>query len=184
MHTCRTIFLAGVLSLAAIAFGPGVDAVGAAAPAAGADAVEAPRAGQGNETAAAPHKAEGLPQAAPRLGKRQVVSSSMLVTWIVAAFLIIFARIAMKNAKEVPEGAQNFWEWMVESLYTFLEDIIGRELVKKTFWFFATIFIFILFANWFGLIPGVGTIGYGTPDAKGHLHHVETPLFRGVNADM
>jgi len=25
--------------------------------------------------------------------------------------------------------------------------------VKKTFWFFATIFIFILATNWFGLIP-------------------------------
>jgi F-type H+-transporting ATPase subunit a len=56
--------------------------------------------------------------------------------------------------------------------------------VKKTFWFFATIFIFILFANWAGLIPGVGTIGWGTPDASGHLHHISKPLFRGANADM
>ena len=42
-------------------------------------------------------------------------------------------------------------------LYSFLEGIIGHDLVKKTFWFFATIFIFILCSNWFGLIPGVGT---------------------------
>ena len=42
----------------------------------------------------------------------------------------------------------------MESLYDFLEGIIGPDLVKKTFWFFATIFIFILSTNWFGLIPG------------------------------
>ena len=62
---------------------------------------------------------------------------------------------------------QNFWEWLVESLYNFLESMIGRDLVKKTFWFFATIFIFILFLNWFGLIPGVGTIGWGHHDRDG-----------------
>ena len=29
--------------------------------------------------------------------------------------------------KEVPAGAQNFWEWLVESLYDFLEGIIGSD---------------------------------------------------------
>jgi F-type H+-transporting ATPase subunit a len=82
----------------------------------------------------------------------------------------------------VPAGAQNFWEWLVESLYEFLEGIIGPELVKKTFWFFATIFIFILFTNWFGLIPGVGTIGWGVQTATGL--EVTRPLLRGGNADL
>jgi F-type H+-transporting ATPase subunit a len=131
------------------------------------------------------HKAEhGLPPSAVRLKEEGFVSNSMVVTWIVAAFLIMFARLAMKNVKAVPDGMQNFWEWMVESLYNFLEGIIGPALVKKTFWFFATIFIFILFANWAGLIPGVGTIGWGIPDTDGHLHHIRRPLFRGVNADL
>jgi F-type H+-transporting ATPase subunit a len=112
------------------------------------------------------------------------VTNSILVTWIVAIFIIIFAQVAMRNVKEVPEGAQNFWEWLVEGLYNFLETIIGHELVKKTFWFFATIFIFILFTNWCGLIPGVGTIGWGYPDAAGALHHIDKPIFRGANADL
>ena len=62
--------------------------------------------------------------------------------------IIVFAQIATKNIKDVPDGAQNFWEWLVESLHDFLESIIGHDLVKKTFWFFATVFIFILFTNW------------------------------------
>jgi len=110
------------------------------------------------------------------------VTNSMMVTWIVAAALIIFAQYATRQVKAVPEGAQNFWEWLVEGLYKFLEDIIGHDLVKRTFWFFATIFIFILFCNWFGLIPGVGTIGWNVTYADGT--HEFRPLLRGANADL
>lgn len=132
-----------------------------------------------------PEPQEGLPAAAPRIQIGPFsVTNSMIMTWVVALFIIIFAQIATKNIKQVPEGAQNFWEWLVESLHNFLEGIIGHELVKKTFWFFATVFIFILFTNWAGLFPGVGTIGWGIPDADGHLHHISRPLLRGVNADL
>src|ERR1700719_3882269 len=122
------------------------------------------------------------PQALVQIGKF-AITNSMLVTWIVAAGLIIFAQIATRRVATIPSGAQNFWEWLVESLYNFLEGIIGRDLVRKTFWFFATIFIFILFVNWFGLIPGVGTIGWGHYDGIGALH-VDRPLLRGGNADL
>src|SRR6267143_6484042 len=111
------------------------------------------------------------------------VTNSMLVTWIVAAGIIVFAQVATRNIKPIPTGIQNFWEWLVEGLYNFLESIVGRELMRKTFWFFATIFIFILFVNWFGLIPGVGTIGWGHYDPTG-LFHVDRPLLRGGNADL
>lgn len=111
------------------------------------------------------------------------ITNSMIVTWIVALGLIVFAQIATRNMKEVPSGAQNFWEWMVESLYNFLEGIIGHTLVKKTFWFFATIFIFIIFCNWAGLIPGIGTMGWGSKDSTGHFTLME-PFFRGGNADL
>lgn len=123
------------------------------------------------------------PQELVHFGKF-TVTNSMLVTWIVAAGIIIFAQIATHRVRPIPSGAQNFWEWLVESLYNFLETIIGRELVSKTFWFFATIFIFILFVNWFGLIPGVGTIGWGHPDPSSGVFRVDRPLLRGGNADL
>jgi F-type H+-transporting ATPase subunit a len=110
------------------------------------------------------------------------VTNSMLVTWIVALGVIIFARYSTRQMKQVPDGAQNFWEFLVESLYDFLEGIIGADMVKKTFWFFATIFIFIFFTNWFGLIPGVGTIGWGEQTSNGF--EVTRPLLRGGNADL
>jgi F-type H+-transporting ATPase subunit a len=77
---------------------------------------------------------------------------------------------------------QNFIEWLVESLYTFLEGVIGARLVRRTFWFFASIFIFILAANWVSLIPGVGSIGWGQQTAEGF--RLEAPFFRGANADV
>lgn len=128
----------------------------------------------------------GLPPAAPLLLDTPFfkVNNSMVITWGVALFVILFARMATAGIQAVPSGLQNFWELLVEGLHEFLAGIIGAELVKKTFWFFATIFIFILFTNWFGLIPGVGTIGWGTPDASGHMHHIARPLLRGGNADL
>ncbi len=38
------------------------------------------------------------------------ITNSMLVSWIVALGVIIFAQVATRNMKQVPEGAQNFWQ--------------------------------------------------------------------------
>jgi len=110
------------------------------------------------------------------------ITNSMVVCWIVACALIVFARFATRKMEQVPAGAQNLLEWLVEGLEKFMVGIIGPKLAERTFWFFATIFIFILAANWAGLIPGVGTIGWGheTP----HGFRVSQPLFRGANADV
>ena len=53
------------------------------------------------------------------------VTNSMVVTWVVAIGLIVFAQLATRHMKEVPEGSQNFLEWLVESLYGFLEGLLG-----------------------------------------------------------
>ena len=110
------------------------------------------------------------------------ITNSMAVSWVVALGLIIFARIATRRMDQVPSGAQNFLEWLIESLYRFLEGLLGKHLVDRTFWFFATVFIFILSANWLGLVPGVGTIGWG--HATAHGFRVDQPLLRGANADV
>ena len=110
------------------------------------------------------------------------ITNSMVVTWIVALALIAFAQLATRRMLQVPGAAQNFLEWLVESVYNLLESIIGDHLAKKTFWFFGTIFIFILATNWAGLIPGVGTIGWGQHTDHGFV--IARPLFRGANADL
>ena len=131
------------------------------------------------------HKEEhGLPQHAVEVARPFgfPVTNSMVVTWIVALGLIVFAQVSTRNMKPVPDGAQNLWEWLVESLESFLAGVIGSHLVKRTFWFFASVFIFILCCNWAGLIPGIGTVGWNVQFADGHTEW--RPLFRGANADL
>ncbi len=134
-------------------------------------------AAESGEVAAAAHEGgehHGLPPGAPvfEVGPLQF-TSSMVITWTVALGLILVSQIATRNIKMVPTGLQNFVEWLVESLYDFFGEILGKDLVKKSFWFFCTLFLFILFTNWFGLIPGVGTITYNGK-----------ALLRGGNADL
>jgi F-type H+-transporting ATPase subunit a len=126
----------------------------------------------------------GLPQSAVEIGRvfGFPITNSMVVTWIVAVGLIVFAQVATRKMTQVPGGAQNLFEWMVEGLYNLLEGILGKHLLDRTFWFFATIFIFILATNWIGLLPGVGTIGWGHQTAEGFV--IDRPLFRGGNADL
>jgi F-type H+-transporting ATPase subunit a len=127
---------------------------------------------------------EGLTQAANVIFRifGLPITNSMVVTWITALGLIVLARIATRHIEPVPHGIQNFWEWQIEGLYNFLEGIIGPHLVKRTFWLFASIFIFILATYWIGLVPGVGTVGWGHHTANGF--RIDQPLFRGANADL
>ena len=131
--------------------------------------------------AAEPH---GLSQGAVEIARPFgfPITNSMIVTWIVALGLIAFSQLATRRMQPIPTGLQNFVEWLIESLYAFLEGIIGAHLVKRTFWFFGTIFIFILAANWVGLVPGVGSVGWGHQTPEGF--QLDEPFFRGANADV
>ena len=127
---------------------------------------------------AAGGEAHGLPANAERIWASLPITNSMIMTWISVAIIVLFCRIATKQMSLVPAGVQNFCEWVVETLYLFLESILGSYLVKKTFWFFASIFLFILVNNIIGLFPGVGTIG--RYDDHGRL----VGFLRGGNADL
>jgi F-type H+-transporting ATPase subunit a len=95
---------------------------------------------------------------------------------------VVFCRMATGKMSLIPSGLQNFAEWAFESLYNFLESLMGKHLTHRTFWFFGSIFFFILVSNYLGLIPGVGTVGWTALDSHGHASF--TPLLRGANADV
>jgi F-type H+-transporting ATPase subunit a len=57
--------------------------------------------------------------------------------------------------------------------------------VHKVFSLLATLFIFIVTANWFGLLPGVGSIGWGeVTGGFRYIPHVEVPILRPTTADL
>lgn len=120
-----------------------------------------------------------LPMAAPVFnipmpwGGELPVSNSAIMLVLAIAVIALTAWKATHKMKLVPSGLQNFTEWMVETLYNFIEGMLGEKLTKKYFWYFGTVFILILVSNYMGLIPGIGSLTYNGK-----------PLFRGANADM
>lgn len=106
-------------------------------------------------------------------------TNSTIMVWIAVGLIVLFCQIATRKMSLVPSGFQNFAEWVVESLYDFLAGLMGEHLTKRVFWFFGTIFFFILTNNYLGLIPGVGTLGW--VDQHGRML---TPWLRGANADI
>ena len=103
---------------------------------------------------------------------------------MVAGVLILVSWLATRKIQLVPGGLQNFVEWLVESLINFFIGIMGEHLARRTFWFLATAFILILFSNWAGLIPGVGTVGFELSGEGVDAHDKFRPFFRGANADL
>jgi F-type H+-transporting ATPase subunit a len=112
-------------------------------------------------------------------------TNSMLVTIIVTVLITIWARRSTKKMQLVPQGAQNLFEALVETLYLTFESIVGKHMIARAFPLLASFFIFILAANWFGLVPGVGTIGFGEPgNFPLSLKEITAPLLRPSNADL
>lgn len=104
-----------------------------------------------------------------------VINNSMLVTWIVIIALIGFVKLAQKK-----ENLRILLESVLEGLYNFFEEIAPKH-INEFFPLVTTFFLFILLANWSGLLPGVGTIGFFLQE-HGEEHFV--PLFRGATGDL
>lgn len=111
------------------------------------------------------------------------VTNSIIMCWIAVGLIVLFCKAATKKLTLVPSGFQNFAEWLVESIYDFFGNILGEHLIKRTFWFFGSVFVFILVNNYLGLFPGVGTVGlYGS--GENQPEKIFRPFLRGANADL
>ena len=98
------------------------------------------------------------------------VSNSLLSSWIVSLFIIIVAILGTFRMKLVPSGLQNIIEIIVETSYNLTELVSGPKWAPRFFVIPTTIFIYVLFSNWFGLIPGLAGIGVcHEPAPSGHV---------------
>lgn len=111
------------------------------------------------------------------------VTNSCFVAAIVTGLIVWIANKATNKMTLIPHPWQNFFESIIEAVYNQVEAIVGPKQAPRAFPLLATLFIFILVANYFGLLPGVGTIGWG----HGHgalLEHIDKPLLRPATADL
>lgn len=110
------------------------------------------------------------------------VTNALLLGWVVVAFLAFFAFLMRRRLAAIPRGLQNLFEWVIEQLIDLTEGIFGsRKDAEKYLPFIATIFIFVLFCNWFGLLPGVGSLGI-YEEHEGHV--ILVPFLRAASSDL
>jgi len=106
------------------------------------------------------------------------VTNSFFLTLVVCVVLIGFALLMRKKIKEIPGKLQNIVEMAIEALLNLMQSTLGsKEKAEKYFPLIATIFLFILVSNLFGLLPGVGSFWIENGGK-------EVPLFRSPAADL
>jgi len=87
------------------------------------------------------------------------ITNTMLMSWIVMLVIGVTAYFVGKKLEKIPSKTQTFFETFFSFLLDYFEEVLdSRELAKRFFPLLATMFIFILIGNWFGLMPGIGSI--------------------------
>ncbi|MDH7488149.1 MAG: F0F1 ATP synthase subunit A [Anaerolineae bacterium] len=114
------------------------------------------------------------------------VTNSMLTSALVVILLLVMAWLVTRKMQLIPGRYQAMWEMVVEFLLDLSVDTAGKKVGRIVFPLIATFFIFILTANWMGLLPGIGpSIYVEVAEAAEHgTEIVRVPLFRAANADL
>ncbi len=132
-----------------------------------------------------PVLAEGVAPSAAKLvdfGGGWSITNAMATGWVLSAVLVGFILWLIGKPAVIPSKGQAVVESLIEALRGVLEPIVGPKAFPASFPLLITFFIFILFHNWMGLLPGVGTMGWGQM-VDGHFH-LTRPLIRPHNADF
>jgi F-type H+-transporting ATPase subunit a len=104
------------------------------------------------------------------------ITNSLLDTFLVDGLLIGLMVAVNKKISLVPGILQNLIEMVVEAFYEITESVSG-ENASKIFPYLMSFFLFILLANWTGLIPGISAIGLKEGNTI-------VPFFRPATSDL
>jgi len=132
-----------------------------------------------------PLAAEGVAPGASKLvdfGNGWAITNAMATGWAGSALLVAFVLWLIGKPSIVPSKGQAVVESLIEGLRGIFEPIVGKQAFPAAFPLLVTFFVFILFHNWMGLFPGVGTVGWGQV-IEGHFQ-MTRPWVRPHNADF
>lgn len=105
------------------------------------------------------------------------VTNTVIDTLFVDTLLIGTAVYFKNHIKDIPNVFDNIVEYVIETFYSLTESIAGKN-TQKIFPWFMTFFLFIVVANWSGLIPGIGSFGFS--QKNGEL----IPFMRSAASDL
>jgi F-type H+-transporting ATPase subunit a len=96
------------------------------------------------------------------------VDHLVVTQWAIVAVLGMVAFMATRNMQVVPRGLQNLVETIVTFTYDFFTQVMDKEhTAKKYAPLLSTFFLFIIFSNYSGLIPGAASIeGFQPPTSN------------------
>jgi F-type H+-transporting ATPase subunit a len=97
------------------------------------------------------------PPAGAMISFHPSITSTLLTMWIVMAFILAAAFIVTRRLRMIPGRVQNAIEYVYEALEDFGTGIGGPE-ARPYIPVFAGFFIFIIVANWSGLVPPIGKV--------------------------
>lgn len=87
-------------------------------------------------------------------------TNSMLTMFLVMGGILLVFWLVARNMKEIPGKGQSIVEVIIEFMLSLVEGTAGtKRAARQIFPLVGGLFIFILLANYSGLLPGVGTIG-------------------------
>lgn len=78
---------------------------------------------------------------------------TLYMTWLTMAIVIILAVMTTRSLKMVPGGVQSILEMIIEYMHEQVDANMGAK-GKKVAPLVITLFVFLLVANWLGLVPG------------------------------
>ncbi len=104
------------------------------------------------------------------------VTGEVIAMWGILLIVTLLCLLVRRGLKERPGKLQNVIETGIEMLDSFYTGIIGKKNTRKYFYFLGSLFIFIIFANYSGLIPGMGLTDY----AKAPTSSLSVTLGLGV----
>lgn len=108
------------------------------------------------------------------------ITNSLVSTWLIMGIFFLFFVFAAKRLKAIPSRGQLILETTIEA-WLRLCDTIGGLRSNRYFPFITTLFFFILISNWFGLIPGISSLGFFRLEDEGQKF---VPFFRAPTADL
>lgn len=103
------------------------------------------------------------------------ITNTIIAAWFTIVVLVGIAYAGTRKMKVVPGRMQALVEFGVQTLLNFVEGFAGTLNGRKFFPVVATIFFYVMFNAYFGLLPFFGEAI--------HLEHHE-PLFRAANTDL
>lgn len=110
------------------------------------------------------------------------VTNAYINSTIAVLFFGLIGYLLSNKTSLIPRGFQNFVEWVLEFMLGYIDNLTkDRERSLKFLPIVGGLFLFILFSNWIGLLPGTGSIGRYLV-MHGHMELV--PLFRPANTDL